>query len=542
MARPQIQLLYLFFLLLPISCTQIAQPDKKAEEKKVQSTTKSTVDPTATTKATPPARSISLNTHIVSVTSSAEYEKHKSPDAFDGDCGTAWSAKIAPKASPWVEITFDKPRHISQIRLTTGWERINTHGQDLFMLNMQVRSITAIFDNTTERTGAAPLESRLMVLDSVDITAQKVRFRVDELWPGAKYKDLAISDIVLLGTPQSDDDEPLQGNGDTQRCDLQIENRIQEKNNGVSYMSKEAVCERLETRAHLVLDDFEQKIDASMKTPSPLQKNAKNIIVHHGKCHSAQKGSWMLLPFNISYQVDYIPDLDEDFKIFGNHLVVYIDDNGTTYVGPQTFALDEDPFDHTFDAISELSLLDFDNDGVFELVMDRSNDEDGAIFSIWTFKAGKVTKYKGLAHIQIQQLVDYDKDGIKDIISFFPWRTDANHWGSTEYDQSIGVPSVLYHGKGDGTFSPRDKVAKGYLREQCKNVSAPPFLSAPDYDWENDVLLRISCARLRGKTAQEVTTQLTREWTLFKAPADKSIGMTLDDFSKWAALKPPCTI
>ncbi|MBN2718919.1 MAG: discoidin domain-containing protein [Deltaproteobacteria bacterium] len=495
---------------------------------------------TATRANTDSTPEILLNPFIQRTRASSAYEKkHPAAHAFDGDCGTAWNAKVQPNVVPWVEIEFDVPRHISKISLTPGWERINKKGQDLYMLNLQARKVTVFLDGVELRSQAANLEQRLLEIDRINKDAKKVRLRFDSFWPGAMYEDAAVSDIMIFGTGTPTGTEVLSA----PRCDLEVKKRFEKEDPKTAYDTRDAVCGRLTKRAQLVFDKFDRQIAQRYTSDSRNFKTWKKSIATFTRCSNAGNGAWMLLPFDISFNIAPDDSGSEYTSLSGKYFIVFVGADGMAHVASQVFDLQNTPFADwdSYDNTPEVTLPnDWDGDGVKELVLDRSDQYENGGISIWTLIGETVAPYRGAAKLSIEYLEDYDKDGRTDIVSIERWRIDPDE--GPEYDPpSYGNPSVLYHSLADGTFTASDDEAKAYLRNQCKKANVP-LLQAKDYD---GIFLNIACTRLRGKSAKEVKALLKEEWQAL-SPSQRAqyqaTLVTLSDFLSWAAIEPPCTI
>ncbi len=156
-------------------------------------------------------------------------------------------------------------------------------------------------------------------------------------------------------------------------------------------------------------------------------------------------------------------------------------------------------------------VFDYDGDGVGELlVTGAAGAGAGAWGSVWTMRKGTIVPYGTVANERIESFDDVDNDGRPDIIvERAAW---VNGCGGTP-QKAIGVRFAL-HSRQDGSFAAADDAAIAYAKRSCprgvsggsvhvKNGSIVPGESAR----------RITCARLWGRSKQDVAKQVDRVCT-----------------------------
>ncbi|MBN2716374.1 MAG: hypothetical protein JXX14_11005 [Deltaproteobacteria bacterium] len=155
----------------------------------------------AESTASPEVKKINLNKYIVSYTGTQSYPK-KYPISlmFDSDADTAWNAKFDPaQPLPWIEIVLDKPRKISHINITAGWHRINRKGENLAHMNGSIKMFDVLLDGKQVLAQAAQKQTLLINTHYIGEEAKVIRLAFKEIWPGERWNDIAISDLIVFG-------------------------------------------------------------------------------------------------------------------------------------------------------------------------------------------------------------------------------------------------------------------------------------------------------------------------------------------------------
>lgn len=128
------------------------------------------------------------------------------PDrAFDGDPATTWTeAARGPGDGEWLQATFATPQHIERVRITPGWNHTSPRGEDLFIANSHLRRVRLVLGpNTTIERDVSPGE-REVVINGLDAETTTVRIEALSVWPGTRWADLCIGDVVIEGEPLAD--------------------------------------------------------------------------------------------------------------------------------------------------------------------------------------------------------------------------------------------------------------------------------------------------------------------------------------------------
>ncbi|MBK6533724.1 MAG: hypothetical protein IPF99_30305 [Deltaproteobacteria bacterium] len=151
--------------------------------------------------------------------------------AFDGDPGDG-----VERGRPWLwrgRVDRGVVRHTDRSRrvtLTTGWDRVSGHGEDLFTGNSHLRRVSFQVDGRTVGTPDVAEDDREVTFEHLHAVGSTVRLVAEAVWPGARWSDLCIAEITIEGTlrqtvasppprPSSDDETGAGGDdADQSRC------------------------------------------------------------------------------------------------------------------------------------------------------------------------------------------------------------------------------------------------------------------------------------------------------------------------------------
>lgn len=194
-----------WWIALAVSASACGKKDKpQVEPPKVAPSSA----PIASTSAS--AAPVVTPTHRLepaSVTASSEFSKsgetHVAWDAFDGRSDSVWcpAAKKPPESGKgeWLEATFAKPQKVRQIRVVPGYDATSEKYGDLFVANAHVKTLRIDVDGGKSITKEIGEGERVVTIDALDGEVAKLRFTVDDVWPGKKWQDLSISEIEIIG-------------------------------------------------------------------------------------------------------------------------------------------------------------------------------------------------------------------------------------------------------------------------------------------------------------------------------------------------------
>lgn len=124
--------------------------------------------------------------------------------AFDGNPATTWTeAARGPGDGEWLQATFAAPQRVHRVRVTPGWNHTSPRGEDLFIANSHLRRVRLVLgpNTTVERDIGA--DEREVTFDGLDVTTAAVRIETVTVWPGARWPDLCISEVIIEGEPSA---------------------------------------------------------------------------------------------------------------------------------------------------------------------------------------------------------------------------------------------------------------------------------------------------------------------------------------------------
>ncbi|MCB1414300.1 MAG: caspase family protein [Xanthobacteraceae bacterium] len=145
------------------------------------------------------ARNGGENYCVSSVLSSQFGNSYGPEHLFEAGHDTAWvEGRAGEGVGEWVTVEFDGLRRIDAIRLRNGYQK----NRDIFRKNGRVRRLRVEFSQGETRTFtlADRLGAETLHLGR-PVDAYWVKFVVDEVWPGSKYTDTAISRLVVNAEP-----------------------------------------------------------------------------------------------------------------------------------------------------------------------------------------------------------------------------------------------------------------------------------------------------------------------------------------------------
>jgi hypothetical protein len=141
------------------------------------------------------------NAHASSVLPSWKGYRFDVGQLLDGDLTTSWQPldKRHGGVGQWVELAFSEPRLVSAIQVANGFQRRDALG-DLFLLNGRVWRFRLEFsDQSMVHVDLDKTTRGRVTIAFPPRVVRSVRLVVGASWPGEKWKDLAISEIALLG-------------------------------------------------------------------------------------------------------------------------------------------------------------------------------------------------------------------------------------------------------------------------------------------------------------------------------------------------------
>lgn len=130
---------------------------------------------------------------------------HDAENTLDGDRDTAWNCRLEPASTSTVrpvnDVTlvyrFARPVRLARIDLVNGFARTAR----LFDLNARVREVTITTDTQAVTTTLSDSSQPQQVAADFGVT-NILLFRVQSVYPGNGFPDVAMTDIEFQGLPQ----------------------------------------------------------------------------------------------------------------------------------------------------------------------------------------------------------------------------------------------------------------------------------------------------------------------------------------------------
>jgi hypothetical protein len=114
---------------------------------------------------------------------------------FNDDRSTAWvEGAQGQGVGEWISVTFDDERWIRSVSIDNGYQK----NSDIFYKNSRVRRLRLIFSGGEARDFLLQDGfGRQTLTLGTPIRARWVQFVIDDVYPGRKYTDTAISKLLV---------------------------------------------------------------------------------------------------------------------------------------------------------------------------------------------------------------------------------------------------------------------------------------------------------------------------------------------------------
>lgn len=168
-------------------------------------------DPVAPEKASVPALThrVEATTASSTMAGSGGYRFDPS-NLLDGDLTTSWQPASGRKGGKgeWVELAFKVEVQLSSVGIANGFQRADRFG-DEFANNSRLRRARLVFsDGSEEKLSFDPERRGLAEFTFAPRRTRSLKLVADEVEPGSRWKDLAVSELVLLAGEAAAQDEP----------------------------------------------------------------------------------------------------------------------------------------------------------------------------------------------------------------------------------------------------------------------------------------------------------------------------------------------
>ena len=117
------------------------------------------------------------------------------------DCSPKnWFGVSGSGQGEWLEASLGGAYRLSRVRLSSGWDLVSPRVGDLFVANAHLRRVRLVFDNGDSRVREVRADERSVSFEDINVTTRSVRVVADEVWPGARWQDLCIAEVVIEGS------------------------------------------------------------------------------------------------------------------------------------------------------------------------------------------------------------------------------------------------------------------------------------------------------------------------------------------------------
>jgi len=134
--------------------------------------------------------------------SSTEVWQFEPAGLTDGTLVTSWQVGKGKGVGEWAEVKLDRPARLDAIEIANGYQLVDNQGKlgDLFINNARPRTLTISLDGKPAAIVDLPEKQRGFVrVELGGRTATTLRLTIDAVWPGKKWQDVAINEVVLFG-------------------------------------------------------------------------------------------------------------------------------------------------------------------------------------------------------------------------------------------------------------------------------------------------------------------------------------------------------
>jgi hypothetical protein len=136
----------------------------------------------------------------IAVSSTVDNTRYRPEHLIDGDLGTAWNSRTGDLVGAWIAFRVPGDVHVSTIRMTVGFTRIENH-QDYFTMNPRIRKVTVYRNGKVVGEHRLDIESRQLQDIAVDSAGGDFQIVINEIEPGSKsnWREVCVSELAVLG-------------------------------------------------------------------------------------------------------------------------------------------------------------------------------------------------------------------------------------------------------------------------------------------------------------------------------------------------------
>ena len=253
------------------------------------------------------------------------------------------------------------------------------------------------------------------------------------------------------------------------------------------------------------------------------QTEASELLADVSVCFPSAKGAWFLEPKEVKRLPKKEDDVEPGWEM--PYALAYMTPEGKTIRSTKVSGLISRQNVIDVQDVEVQGLYDYDGDGVSEIGLMTSHHYGGEDrtekATMYSWKNGDAIEYKAVPW-SFDAMRDVDGDGRPDLLLKGPFVADA----PCTYDGELRfAPMQIAHSLPNGEFSLDDNIAKEVVRLQC-GPAATELVATNGEGASRNVderltMLRVTCARMAGASADELTKRLRQTYP-FPHEADDS--------------------
>ncbi len=161
---------------------------------------------------------------------------------------------------------------------------------------------------------------------------------------------------------------------------------------------------------------------------------------------------------------------------------------------------------------------------------------------MWSFAGGKVAPYAGITGITVERTTHADNDARPDLLYMGPYAARLpKQCGLVSCPTRLAGPGFVAHATDGGKFALDDAVALDSAKKACPNPPADVVALAGENVDIGRTARNVACARVLGRSAEEVGKQLTAAKAKL-CVSGKGPCSAFEALGRWAKATPPITV
>lgn len=241
-------------------------------------------------------------------------------------------------------------------------------------------------------------------------------------------------------------------------------------------------------------------------------------------------------------KLSYNPKSDnEDYDTYGDPVVsgrftlVYLTADGrqigASAKGPWVGEMADGTSEIGHSVLKIKPLIDYNHDGINEVLVSKGTELDDPRWFVATVKGSAIIPYPGLDSIHVKKVEDVDHDGLPDLLTHGPFE----HEYGDEVSRFIYGPRFLLHAHADGTFAYDPEPGRAALRKRCPRV--PRRLEG---NTREQTFVNLACGRVYSIPTKQLRADVKRLYThLGGCKSDDLHAWECAALFKWAAKAAP---